>query len=346
MTGILLNLAEFLEHIDVQNGTNPLFDVEVLGERALKCRAYAKALHYKEKEFSLKKEAMGTVGADVLGSLITINNKLQQTQAAYGVLTYALQSSVAGQLELKERWFEKLNNFESAFFAHRLKFDQNNGDMESVLGQMRCLEVLSEWQRLYGLVSEYYTHAEADRERMARMAVTATWNLNKWGEMESYASQLPADSSDSAFFQAVIKVKEEDYGQAQEFIDAARQLIDTELTTMAGESYSRAYPAMLSVQLMSELEEVMQYRLVPERREMIKQKWWQRLQGAQSNVDDWKKILQVRSLVLSPREDMRSWLKFAKLCDRHQRYNLSFKTIVSLMGVSPNKLCKYYLDFL
>ncbi|XP_017494320.1 PREDICTED: serine/threonine-protein kinase mTOR-like, partial [Rhagoletis zephyria] len=337
VTGILLNLAEFLEHIDVQNG-NPLFDAEVLGERALKCRAYAKALHYKEKEFSLKKESGTPVGPDVLGSLITINNKLQQAQAAYGVLTYAMRSYEAGQLQLKERWFEKLNNFESAFFAHRLKFDQNNNDMEAVLGQMRCLEVLSEWDRLYGLVNDYYSHAEADRERMARMAVTATWNLNKWGEMESYVKQLPADSSDSAFFQAVIKVREEDYGQAQHFIDTARLLVDNELTTMAGESYSRAYPAMLSVQLMSELEEVMQYRLVPERREMIKQKWWHRLQGLQSSVDDWKKVLQVRSLVLSPREDMRSWLKFAKLCDRQQRYNLSFKTIVSLMGVKPNKL--------
>ncbi len=47
---------------------------------------------------------------------------------------------------------------------------------------------------------------------------------------------------------------------------------------MAGESYDRAYGAMVSVQMLSELEEIIQYKLVPERREIIKQMWWDRLQ--------------------------------------------------------------------
>ena len=46
---------------------------------------------------------------------------------------------------------------------------------------------------------------------------------------------------------------------------------------MAGESYDRAYGAMVSVQMLSELEEIIQYKLVPERREIIKQMWWDRL---------------------------------------------------------------------
>lgn len=47
---------------------------------------------------------------------------------------------------------------------------------------------------------------------------------------------------------------------------------------MAGESYDRAYGAMVSVQMLSELEEIIQYKLVPERRDIIKQMWWDRLQ--------------------------------------------------------------------
>ncbi len=54
--------------------------------------------------------------------------------------------------------------------------------------------------------------------------------------------------------------------------------MDTDLTAMAGESYQRAYGAMVNVQMLSELEEVIQYKLVPERREAIKQMWWDRLQ--------------------------------------------------------------------
>lgn len=35
---------------------------------------------------------------------------------------------------------------------------------------------------------------------------------------------------------------------------------------------------MVNAQMLSELEEVIQYKLVPERREAIKQMWWDRLQ--------------------------------------------------------------------
>lgn len=332
VTGTLLNLAEYLEHID----QGPLmFDVGILGERAMKCRAYAKALHYKEKEFT------NGANTEVLGALITINNKLQQSQAAYGVLRHALKSRKLNDIELKEKWFEKLNNWESAFIAHRLKYDQNNSDFEAILGQMRCLEVLSEWDNLYKLSNETFScMSYNNKQRMARMAVNATWNLNKWDEMKTYTQHIPNESSDYAFFQAVIKIHDNRYGEAQLLIDQARQLIDTDLTTMVNESHDRAYPAMLQVQLMSELEEVIQYRLVPERREMIKQKWWNRMQGCQGLVEDWKKILQVHSLVLSNREDMRSWLKFAQLCDRNHRPDLSFNTIIKLMGVPSKQLFK------
>lgn len=35
---------------------------------------------------------------------------------------------------------------------------------------------------------------------------------------------------------------------------------------------------MVSCHMLSELEEVIQYKLVPERREIIRQIWWERLQ--------------------------------------------------------------------
>ena len=48
ITQTILNLAEFMEHCE--KGPLPL-DPQLLGQRAIQCRAYAKALHYKEAEF-------------------------------------------------------------------------------------------------------------------------------------------------------------------------------------------------------------------------------------------------------------------------------------------------------
>lgn len=44
--------------------------------------------------------------------------------------------------------------------------------------------------------------------------------------------------------------------------------------------------AMVSCQMLSELEEVIQYKLVPERRDIIRETWWERLQVTTAH-DKW-----------------------------------------------------------
>lgn len=61
----LLNLAEFMEY----DGGLPI-DISILADLALKCRAFGKALHYKEREYSLGG------GNSCVESLISINRKL------------------------------------------------------------------------------------------------------------------------------------------------------------------------------------------------------------------------------------------------------------------------------
>lgn len=74
-------------------------------------------------------------------------------------------------------------------------------------------------------------------------------------------------------------------------IAEAREILDSELTALAGESHSRAYPALVNCQLLAELEEVVQYKLMPERRPIIRQAWWDRLQV--SDVNQISNIIQI-----------------------------------------------------
>ena len=84
----ILNLAEFMEHCD--KGPLPL-DPVLLGEQAVKCRAYAKALHYKEDEFH--REA----SVPVVEALMSINNKLGQKEAATGLLEWGRKNLQASK---------------------------------------------------------------------------------------------------------------------------------------------------------------------------------------------------------------------------------------------------------
>jgi len=98
---LLLNLAEFMEH-DVDNkgacGGLPI-KISVLAELAIKCRAYSKALHYKELEYIQERSS------SCVEHLIDINKKLDLPEAALGVLK-------AARMELERR------GAQSSVFAH------------------------------------------------------------------------------------------------------------------------------------------------------------------------------------------------------------------------------------
>lgn len=151
-----------------------------------------------------------------------------------------------------------------------------------------------------------------------------------------YVRIIPRDSQDGAFYRAILAIHHENYEEAQMYINSARDILDTELTAMAGESYQRAYGAMVFVQMLSELEEVIQYKIIPERRATLRTMWWERLQAGQRLAEDWQKIIQVHSLVLTPQEDMHTWLKYASICRKSGSFKLSHKTLVMLMGYDPS----------
>jgi hypothetical protein len=122
---MLLNLAEFMEH-----DSRPLpLEGRMLARLAMRCKAYAKALHYKVRcsvlcvcpqrngentacclcklqadirDFVQELEFHQRVSGDTIEDLITINNLLQQQEAAIGMLIYAQQNH---RVTVKESWY-------------------------------------------------------------------------------------------------------------------------------------------------------------------------------------------------------------------------------------------------
>ena len=274
----LLNLAEFMELAD-----KPLpIDIRKLGALAEKCHAYAKALHYREVEFQ-------SYPADTIEALISINNQLQQPEAAKGILTYAWQNYQArvldrvgpfqyfsidlflllvhGQVELKESWYEKLQRWDDARDAYERKQREDPDNFMWTLGRMRCQHALGEWGSLCQLVREKWRshHLEDDelRAEVAKLAAGAAWNLRLWDEMEHYCASIPKGSFALNFFRAILAMHSNHYRAAQVHIDEARWQLDSEFTASVGESYRRAYRGMIRVQQLSELEEMLQHKQEP-----------------------------------------------------------------------------------
>lgn len=120
------------------------------------------------------------------------------------------------------------------------------------------------------------------------------------------------------------------------YIEKARNGLDTELSALLGESYNRAYNVVVRVQMLAELEEIITYKQNigdPEKQDAMRRTWNKRLLGCQQNVEVWQRMLKVRALVTSPRENLDMWIKFANLCRKSNRMGLAERSLQSLETV-------------
>ncbi|PGH13669.1 Atypical/PIKK/FRAP protein kinase [Helicocarpus griseus UAMH5409] len=323
---ILLNLAEFMEHDDKALH----IDIRTLGKYAGKCHAFAKALHYKELEFEQDQNS-GAVEA-----LISINNQLQQSDAAIGILRKA---QAYRDVELKETWFVKLQRWEEALAAYKRRELIDPDSFDVTMGKMRCLHALGEWKMLSDLAQEKWLQASNEhRKAMAPLAAGAAWGRGQWDLMDSYIAVMKEQTPDRSFFGAILAIHKNNFDEAKMFIEKARNGLDTELTALLGESYNRAYNVVVRVQMLTELEEIITFKqLKPdedlERREAMKETWNRRLLGCQQNVEVWQRMLKVRALVISPRENLDMWIKFANLCRKSNRMGLADRSLSSLENI-------------
>jgi len=352
----LLNLAEFMEH----DGKPLQVDYRMLGALAEKCHAFAKALHYKEMEFQELPESC-------VEALISIYNQLNQPDAAVGVLANAQQEL---QVELKESWYEKLQQWDEALEAYRKKqansAPNSPAALEAALGCLRCLAALAEWEELSKLCRDIWLNADvALRRELAPTAAHAAWHMGQWNEMAEYVSMIDSRgnlgsinssgtpgvtgpmvnvAATSTFLHAVLKIHNGEIDEGLMHIKQSRELLATELTARVGESYERAYGDMVRVQQLVELEEVIEYSTITgkagstisdSRKSLIRQMWHDRLWGVQRNVEVWQALLSVRSLVLPVSEDSDTWLKFASLCRKSGRLRQSKRTLTKLLNYDP-----------
>ncbi|CAG8465028.1 34810_t:CDS:10, partial [Racocetra persica] len=327
----ILNLAEFMEHYD-----KPLpIDIRTLGNHAETCHAYAKALHYKELEF------MTESSTETIEKLIQINNQLQLPDAAIGILKHAQQTPGLQDIQLKENWYEKLTRWEDALAAYNKRLQIEPNDFEATLGVMRCLHSLGDFDGLSELVQKKWPVATNDmRKAMSTYAAAGAWSLGQWNLMEDYIPTIKSESPDRSFYQAILALHKNKYDEAVRHIDKTRDLLDTELTALVGESYNRAYSVVVRVQMLAELEEIITYKQFadqPERQATIRKTWMKRLKGCQRSVEVWQQILKVRALVIAPKENMEMWIKFANLCRKSDRLEFAEKTLKQLL-VGDQKL--------
>lgn len=187
-------------------------------------------------------EFFADASVGVVEDLISINQKLQQSDAAWGTLEYAQEN-----MEMTDdvMWFEKLGRWEEALDVWTIRGDDPDTDFtedQVAMGKLQALHALGEWDALSEFVQVRWTTATVDEKKlMAPLAAAASWSLYEWDFMDDYIAAMKSDSADRNFFRAILQVHRNQYSQALKSIGRAREKLDPELTSLTSESYGRAY---------------------------------------------------------------------------------------------------------
>jgi FKBP12-rapamycin complex-associated protein len=275
----LLNLAEFME---MQDKPLPL-DVQLLAKRAESRNMFAKCLRYREQEFnSLNILPSG----ECIEALISVNNELGSPERATGVLHYVNQHY--SHISIEPQWLQKLCHWEDArqsYLQENLKWTESYPDdrppkhpswMAGELGNLHCLLALGEFVELEEsalVLKNHLKAAEQPEEHSSWMAevqklgANAAWMLGNWQSLEAFLEgDLSQESHDvelnnnASFYRAVLAIHKENYSLAMLLIHETREKMSDAISSLLSESYSRAYRAMVSMQILSEMEEVVELK--------------------------------------------------------------------------------------
>jgi FKBP12-rapamycin complex-associated protein len=282
----------------------------------------------------------------------------------------------------EELWLAKLGSWTEALAVYESKLKRNSHDFEAILGCMRCLGASGEWRKVLELADENWGAMSAvlssgnehvvdsihprSRRKAIRICAQAAWRLGRWDELEKFADQLvggnnqllasapsksagtlaPTVDFDGGFYSAVLHVHRNEWDAAAEAIDAARKAMDQRLTALMAESYSRAYPSMVTAQTLAEMEEIVEFRKLEERaragvnrhpanrpnaseaRMRLLSVWRDRLAGCRLDAEVHSSILAVRSLVLGPDDEVESTLTLSELSRQAQRFKFAERVLL------------------
>eukprot|EP01130_Rhizamoeba_saxonica_P013003 TRINITY_DN5522_c0_g1_i2.p1 TRINITY_DN5522_c0_g1~~TRINITY_DN5522_c0_g1_i2.p1 ORF type:complete len:981 (+),score=219.79 TRINITY_DN5522_c0_g1_i2:47-2944(+) len=189
---------------------------------------------------------------------------------------------------------------------------------------------MGDWEGISNLVKAIFID-EVPKE-IAEYAAISAWYLKDWDILERVLNQIPENTTDGSFYRAIINIQNNNLPEATYYIHKTRNIVDDEVNVLIGESYQRAYSHLVLLQQLSEMEEIIIFKREPKKQETILNMWRKRLEWCQKDVDVWRRILAVRSIAISPNDDLQTWIKFSSLCIKSGKLDLARKSLINLMS--------------
>lgn len=314
-----------------------------LARASSRCQAYARALMYfeshvrgKSGSFNPSAERSGIFEDEDVSYLMEIYSYLDEPDGLSGLACLRKSLSLQDQLLINKKagnWAEVLTSCEQA-----LQMEPNSVQRHSDV--LNCLLNMCHLQAMVTHVDGLISRIPHYKKTWCMQGVQAAWRLGRWDLMDEYLSGANGEGllcssseSNASFDMDVAKILQammkKDQFSVAEKIALSRQALIAPLAAAGMDSYMRAYPFVVKLHMLREIEDFHKlllddsfleksFHLSDQGFLKVVENWENRLKFTQPSLWAREPLLAFRRLVFGASglgaEVGNFWLQYAKLC--------------------------------
>ncbi|KAL9238429.1 hypothetical protein vseg_012850 [Gypsophila vaccaria] len=328
-----------------------------LAEASLRCHAYARSLmyfesHVREKSgsFNPAAEKSGTFQDKDISYLMEIYSGLDEPDGLSGLASLRKSVSLQDQLLINKKagnWAEVLTSCEQALQMKSTLVQRHSDVLNCLLNMCHLQAMVTHVDGLISRIPKY-------RKAWCMQGVQAAWRLGRWDLMDEYLDGADKESlncciseNNASFDMDIAKIlrsiiNKDKFG-VDEKIALSKQALIAPLAAAGMDSYTRAYPFVVKLHMLKELEEFHDmlegqsftedsFHLKDEVFMEVTQSWESRLKFTQPSLWAREPLLAFRRFVFTAsRQDSQvgdCWLQYAKLCRAAGHYETANRAIL------------------
>ncbi|KAI3446300.1 hypothetical protein Pfo_002965 [Paulownia fortunei] len=328
-----------------------------LAKASFRCQAYARSLLYfesyvrdKSGAFNPASERSGVFEDKDISFLMEVYGGLDEPDGLSGLASLRKSKSLQDHLLINKKagnWAEVLTSCEQALQMEPFSI-QSHSDV------LNCLLNMCHLQAMVTYVDGLISRIPSSRKTWCTQGVQAAWRLGRWDLMDEYLTGadeeglLCSSSESNAFFdkdvakilQAMMK---KDQFSVAEKIALSKQALIAPLAAAGMDSYARAYPFVVKLHLLRELEDFSsllngesflgrRFQLDEPEFSRTLDNWESRLKLTQPSLWAREPLLAFQRLVFSASglgaQLGSCWIQYAKLCRSAGHYEAANRAIL------------------
>ncbi|OHT06128.1 PIKK family atypical protein kinase [Tritrichomonas foetus] len=278
-------------------------------EIAQNCHSTALSLYYLQRHLR-----NGHADNDTIQQLLRLNSRMGRIDSARGLLSSASQNLDVIDMG---KWSQELGEWEKALEIYEAQPTQNLNEL------LQCYAHLEQWDNICKLSDTFETMPKNEKISNAPWFAWAYYHAHDLEKMEYYLSLVPVNerrNRNYILFNTFYLIASKKYSEAEAYIEKGFEHLTDNMAVFNGSDANEASKRMVFAQHLIELGEALQMtkNSITETPEI----WQNRLRNFTHESDAWMKLLEIRSLILSPADNNESYLKILSVLRKERRWKL------------------------